>query len=60
MGRTDAWSLQLPEPLPVMPEAVENVATQVVNSNAQLAEILNRPAPVQANDQTRAALMRRP
>jgi hypothetical protein len=56
MGRTDAWSLQLPEPLPVMPEAVENVATQVVNSNAQLAEILNRPAPVQANDQTRAAI----
>jgi hypothetical protein len=51
MGRTDAWSLQLPEPLPVLPEAAEVVASSAVTSS-QLAEVLNRaqsvpPASVQ-------------
>ena len=56
MGRTDAWSLQLPEPLPVMPEAVEVNAPQA-QANAQLAELLNRPAPAQsAPDQPRSAI----
>jgi len=49
MGRTDAWALQLPEPLPVMPENLDAIAApqQNAGSNAQLAELLNRPAPAQ-------------
>lgn len=48
MGRTDAWSLQLPEPLPVMPEVANNVETPVAGVSVQLGDVLSRPAPVKS------------
>jgi ribosomal protein L37AE/L43A len=57
MGRTDAWSLQLPEPLPVMPEANDMVAAPAM-SGSQLAEILNRqqPQPAAFEQQAKSAI----
>ena len=42
MGRTDAWALQMPEPLPLMPETADVVNIQGANADAaaQITQML--------------------
>jgi hypothetical protein len=55
MGRTDAWSLQLPEPLPVMPEATDLAVAPAVAGN-QLAEVLSRPTSPSSPEAVNSAI----
>ena len=43
MGRTDAWALQMPEPLPIMPETADAVNLQGANADAaaQITQMLS-------------------
>ena len=42
MGRTDAWALQMPEPLPIMPEGadVSNLQGATAEAAAQITQML--------------------